>query len=130
MAPNLRHSFGNMPVISSVRSRGHRSPPVSSLSGARRLAHPGFLGFKQTCTSGTVRDEDGNILIYSARPPVFVQMPCAAGIRNPAQKRTFAVAVAIPTKGLLRHTAGDTRAAATQGQRLVGIIVGASVDHD
>jgi len=24
---------------------------------------------REICTSGTVRDEDGNILIYSARPP-------------------------------------------------------------
>jgi hypothetical protein len=24
---------------------------------------------RESCTSGTVRDEDGNILIYSARPP-------------------------------------------------------------
>jgi hypothetical protein len=25
---------------------------------------------RESCTSGTVRDEDGNILIYSARPTV------------------------------------------------------------
>ena len=42
---------------------------------------------RESCTSGSVRDEDGNILIYSARPPVYVASPCAAGIRNPSQKR-------------------------------------------
>src|SRR6202035_3032269 len=30
---------------------------------------------RESCTSGTVRDEDGNILIYSARPPVYDAPP-------------------------------------------------------
>ena len=42
---------------------------------------------RESCTSGSVRDEDGNILIYSARPPVYVASPCAAGIRNPSHYR-------------------------------------------
>jgi len=41
---------------------------------------------RESCTSGSVRDEDGNILIYSARPPVYVASPCAAGIRNPSHE--------------------------------------------
>jgi hypothetical protein len=30
---------------------------------------------RESCTSGTVRDEDGNILIYSARPPLCAAPP-------------------------------------------------------
>jgi hypothetical protein len=29
---------------------------------------------RESCTSGTVRDEDGNILIYSARPIAAVRL--------------------------------------------------------
>src|SRR5271168_4531917 len=52
---------------------------------------------RESCTSGTVRDEDGNILIYSARPLVYVEPFVTAGIRvqgtgccqpPPAQIRT------------------------------------------
>ena len=45
---------------------------------------------REICTSGSVRNEDGNILIYSARPPVYVAPPCAAGIRNPSHEQTCA----------------------------------------
>jgi group II intron reverse transcriptase/maturase len=38
---------------------------------------------RESCTSGTVRDEDGNILIYSARPAKAVRHPLAAGVRKP-----------------------------------------------
>jgi hypothetical protein len=45
---------------------------------------------RESCTSGTVRDEDGNVLIYSARPSTAVQLPPAAGGRRPkaAKERT------------------------------------------
>ena len=35
---------------------------------------------RESCTSGTVRDEDGNILIYSARPTTVVRPECAGGV--------------------------------------------------
>jgi group II intron reverse transcriptase/maturase len=40
---------------------------------------------RESCTSGTVRDEDGNILIYSARPRCARHHLHAAGIRKPSQ---------------------------------------------
>jgi hypothetical protein len=44
---------------------------------------------RESCTSGTVRDEDGNILIYSARAPCrWCGAHGGAGIRNTQQFRT------------------------------------------
>src|ERR1700719_2895296 len=37
---------------------------------------------RESCTSGTVRDEDGNILIYSARQPRCQPRAPAAGVRK------------------------------------------------
>jgi hypothetical protein len=37
---------------------------------------------RESCTSGTVRDEDGNILIYSARPCRDDARPHEAGVRK------------------------------------------------
>ena len=37
---------------------------------------------RESCTSGTVRDEDGNILIYSARYPRCQPRAPAAGVRK------------------------------------------------
>ena len=43
---------------------------------------------RESCTSGTVRDEDGNILIYSARPPCAPRPHHGTGIRKPSQTQT------------------------------------------
>src|ERR1700719_3877358 len=43
---------------------------------------------RESCTSGTVRDEDGNILIYSARPRRTVPQTLAAGVRKPPGEET------------------------------------------
>jgi hypothetical protein len=43
---------------------------------------------RESCTSGTVRDEDGNILIYSARPRPAVPRTLAAGVRKPPGEET------------------------------------------
>jgi len=43
---------------------------------------------RESCTSGTVRDEDGNILIYSARPRLTVPRAPAAGVRKPPREET------------------------------------------
>jgi hypothetical protein len=51
---------------------------------------------RESCTSGTVRDEDGNILIYSARPLVHVAPMSLAGIRNPQHERTLTERQIIP----------------------------------
>ena len=54
---------------------------------------------RESCTSGTVRDEDGNILIYSARPRCARHHLHGAGIRKPSQRRSHLLLV--PTNG--RH---------------------------
>ena len=43
---------------------------------------------RETCTSGTVRDEDGNILIYSARPHEGGAARTGAGVRKPPREET------------------------------------------
>jgi hypothetical protein len=43
---------------------------------------------RESCTSGTVRDEDGNILIYSARPMTdgAANAAARAGVRKPPKE--------------------------------------------
>jgi hypothetical protein len=43
---------------------------------------------RESCTSGTVRDEDGNILIYSARPHDGGAAHTRAGVRKPSMGET------------------------------------------
>jgi hypothetical protein len=43
---------------------------------------------RESCTSGTVRDEDGNILIYSARPHEGGAARTGAGVRKPPMEET------------------------------------------
>jgi hypothetical protein len=43
---------------------------------------------REICTSGTVRDEDGNILIYSARPHEGGAARTGAGVRKPPREET------------------------------------------
>ena len=43
---------------------------------------------RESCTSGTVRDEDGNILIYSARPHDGGAAHTGAGVRKPPREET------------------------------------------
>ena len=43
---------------------------------------------RESCTSGSVRDEDGNILIYSARPHTAMPRTPAAGVRKPPREET------------------------------------------
>ena len=43
---------------------------------------------RESCTSGTVRDEDGNILIYSARPVTNLSTCTGAGVRKPPTDET------------------------------------------
>jgi hypothetical protein len=43
---------------------------------------------RESCTSGTVRDEDGNILIYSARPHEGGAAHTGAGVRKPPREET------------------------------------------
>jgi hypothetical protein len=57
---------------------------------------------RESCTSGTVRDEDGNILIYSARHPRCQPRAPAAGVRK-APRHEIAVGVG----GAANSTYGD-----------------------
>jgi hypothetical protein len=50
---------------------------------------------RESCTSGTVRDEDGNILIYSARHSRCQPRAAAAGVRK-APRHEIAVGRALP----------------------------------
>jgi hypothetical protein len=46
---------------------------------------------RESCTSGTVRDEDGNILIYSARPHDGDAAHTGAGVRKPPKEEAAGV---------------------------------------
>jgi hypothetical protein len=61
---------------------------------------------RESCTSGSVRDEDGNILIYSARERCGRPHALAAGVRKAPRHE-----IAVGSAPMVRRAHGELTAA-------------------